>query len=732
MGCPWGIAGSSCLQPVPAAAVLGISRIDAPRPAGTPRPAATGTGLRLGVAASGGPGGIAVVARVSNRTGAPVRLRPDRCGRVTHVTIARIRPRPAGRAWSGSAGALKRLVLRRQRARDVPAELLVPRSELLADRDLCVSRHPAVAIPPGGYRDERWEVRAPTPVEAIGVGNAAIRVRLADGRAAPRLERPAAELMDAPGRGSEAGTPSPAQQLDRLLAIPALRAWVERRRPGSWRDAGVDPDGTGRIRLRAITAEFERALLVTARPDGSDARVMLPGSRDRARRFTPRPVELPAGVPLIDEPKGFAATRELEVGRLLLPSGRLVLDAYFFGDTEPQDQRATPGAKPVRIPLARYVPGGGGDSVALATVVAGRAARSRGVASAASPSTAGRPGSPRPRRPRGSPTRRQRTATAGSSGRSTHWRRTAGSPPRWTPGGRRRGSSSAPGSATARIRSTPGSTRAGGRRGSSWTAGCCTSRGNARARRAEAAQAPVTRRSSRRAIVSLWTSSGPSARRSVRMCAYMRGEREVVGHAAAAVDLDRAVDDLQRDVGAATLIAAISVRACRLPTRVHQPGGLQRQQARHLDLDPRLGDPVLDVGALGETGLPNVTRSRRRGGTCSSSARSAAPIARMQWWMRPGPSRAWAIRKPSPSPAMMFSAGHAHVARSAISRVALGVLVAEHRQRRARSSRPGVSSGTRTIDCWRWRGAVRVGLAHHDQDPAVRVQRAGRSTTCGR
>ena len=40
-----------------------------------------------------------------------------------------------------------------------------------------------------------------------------------------------------------------------------------------------------------------------------------------------------------------------------------------------------------------------------------------------------------------------------------------------------------------------------------------------------------------------------------------------------------------------------------------------------------------------------------------SSARSAMPMARMQWWMRPGPRRAWAIMKPSPGLAMMFDDG---------------------------------------------------------------------------
>jgi hypothetical protein len=48
------------------------------------------------------------------------------------------------------------------------------------------------------------------------------------------------------------------------------------------------------------------------------------------------------------------------------------------------------------------------------------------------------------------------------------------------------------------------------------------------------------------------------------------------------------------------------------------------------------------------SGRPNATRSRARR-TIRSMARSAIPISRMQWWMRPGPSRAWAMAKPPPS-----------------------------------------------------------------------------------
>ncbi len=49
-----------------------------------------------------------------------------------------------------------------------------------------------------------------------------------------------------------------------------------------------------------------------------------------------------------------------------------------------------------------------------------------------------------------------------------------------------------------------------------------------------------------------------------------------------------------------------------------------------------------------ESGPPNAWRSRTRT-VMSSSARSAAPMQRMQWWMRPGPRRACAMAKPPPS-----------------------------------------------------------------------------------
>ena len=146
----------------------------------------------------------------------------------------------------------------------------------------------------------------------------------------------------------------------------------------------------------------------------------------------------------------------------------------------------------------------------------------------------------------------------------------------------------------------------------------CTARsagGRARLRRRAAGA-----RSSRRAIVILWTSSGPSARRSVRMCAYIHASGKSCGHAAAAVDLDRAVDDPQRDVRRGDLDRRDLRARVLVADRVHQPRGLQREQAHHLDVDARLGDPVLDV-ARASRPARRTSRARTRAGT---SARARA------------------------------------------------------------------------------------------------------------
>ena len=56
------------------------------------------------------------------------------------------------------------------------------------------------------------------------------------------------------------------------------------------------------------------------------------------------------------------------------------------------------------------------------------------------------------------------------------------------------------------------------------------------------------------------------------------------------------------------------------------------------------------------SGPPNASRSSARE-HISSNARCIWPSQRMTWWIRPGPRRFWAIRKPSPRSPSRFPAG---------------------------------------------------------------------------
>ncbi len=103
-------------------------------------------------------------------------------------------------------------------------------------------------------------------------------------------------------------------------------------------------------------------------------------------------------------------------------------------------------------------------------------------------------------------------------------------------------------------------------------------------------------------------------------------------------------------------------------------------------------------------GRPKVTRDTVRR-HISSSARSAMPMSRMQWWIRPGPSRACAIAKPSPSSATRCDAGTRTESKT-ISACPPWLASVNPKTFRPRTTfTPGVSRGTRIIDCWRCRGA---------------------------
>ena len=130
--------------------------------------------------------------------------------------------------------------------------------------------------------------------------------------------------------------------------------------------------------------------------------------------------------------------------------------------------------------------------------------------------------------------------------------------------------------------------------------------------------------------------------------AVHRLQRQVGRVAERAVDLQRAVDDVEEHVGAEELDQR-DVRAGGAGALVvHPPGGVQRHQPRGLHLRRGVRDPVLDRLLVARA--PSRRRSATRARSQSmSNARCDTPSQRMQWWMRPGPSRCWAIRKPSPS-----------------------------------------------------------------------------------
>ena len=96
----------------------------------------------------------------------------------------------------------------------------------------------------------------------------------------------------------------------------------------------------------------------------------------------------------------------------------------------------------------------------------------------------------------------------------------------------------------------------------------------------------------------------------------------------------------------------------------------------------------------------------------------------MQWWMRPGPRRACAIAKPPPSSPSRFDDGHPDVVVDDLA-VAVLVLPAEHR-RRAHHRHPGGVDRHQDHRLLLMGGGVGVGAAHHDEDLAARVGRAGR------
>ena len=109
-----------------------------------------------------------------------------------------------------------------------------------------------------------------------------------------------------------------------------------------------------------------------------------------------------------------------------------------------------------------------------------------------------------------------------------------------------------------------------------------------------------------------------------------------------------------------------------------------------------------------------------------SNARRATPSQRMQWWIRPGPSRCWASRKPPPSGPSSALGRHAHVLVEDLRVTAVGaellpgVLHRRHVADDLHARRVGRHDEHRRALARRGLG---IGDGHHDQEVGDRAVR---------
>src|SRR6185503_8334093 len=133
---------------------------------------------------------------------------------------------------------------------------------------------------------------------------------------------------------------------------------------------------------------------------------------------------------------------------------------------------------------------------------------------------------------------------------------------------------------------------------------------------------------------SRWTSSGPSASRRVRWWAYMLASLNTWLTPPAPCSCRQRSTTLELMFGTATLIMAICWRASLLPNLSIAHAAL-RTSRRAMSISMRMSATWALVTPISEMRWPKATRLLARL-MAISSARSATPIARMQWWMRPG------------------------------------------------------------------------------------------------
>ena len=333
---------------------------------------------------------VVVETTVHNTRAGVVHLDADQCGRVTEVLLLRTTLQPEGATYAGSLDAVKRLILREQRS-DQFADRFAPRVVTGGSATPgCVHLTQPVELAAGASIAERWELPFGTAfaLEAVGSEHASIRAEAVESVAADKLgfldiflagdadadaaragrnvavTRPASVVLDRPPSRPDTG-PSLGQLFDTMIEDGTVRDFIDAQPSDSWRDARFALAGP--LEFKAISSGFERALSVTLAADGSVTGVSLPGAADRIRVFDRRPATLPPGIAVIPEPDTPVLTTDVIAGRLSLPSGQLVADAYLGAGGEPLPDRAAPGAYPVFVTVARHQDSRF-DEVAFATV----------------------------------------------------------------------------------------------------------------------------------------------------------------------------------------------------------------------------------------------------------------------------------------------------------------------------------------------------------------------------
>mmetsp|Transcript_58333 Transcript_58333/g.126102 ORF Transcript_58333/g.126102 Transcript_58333/m.126102 type:complete len:219 (+) Transcript_58333:235-891(+) len=125
-----------------------------------------------------------------------------------------------------------------------------------------------------------------------------------------------------------------------------------------------------------------------------------------------------------------------------------------------------------------------------------------------------------------------------------------------------------------------------------------------------------------------------------------------------------------------------------------------RRRSRDWSISARISATCCTKDPMEESFSPKAMRESARW-HIRLSARSAWPIIRMQWWMRPGPRRSCAISKPRPSPIRTLDSG-TRTSSKRISMCPFGQSSSPKTIIGLTRVMPGVSSGTSICDCCRY------------------------------